>query len=154
MDSLVCSQAERRCCQRWAVKATSEGHRHWGYAQGMPRVCQAAGGRTRPLSTALPANCSSQAWPWRPALQYEYRHPRIPPSTIYRGSSPPGALHTPDRAKAGAVTYMMTNPAPKMRWSTPRPEPVTSTTSRTKIPYYATGCPSCADRAVTPHRGQ
>ena len=26
---------------------------------------------------------------------------QIPPSTIYRGSSPAGALHTPDRSKAG-----------------------------------------------------
>ena len=63
-------------------------------------------------------------------------------------------LHTPDKAQAGA-TYEMTNPAHEMRRSTPRLEPVTLTTSRTKIPYlYATGCLSCADRAVIPQRGQ
>ena len=63
-------------------------------------------------------------------------------------------LHTPDKAQAGAA-YEMTNPAHEMRRSTPRLEPVTLTTSRTKIPYhYATGCLSCADRAVIPQRGQ
>ena len=65
-------------------------------------------------------------------------------------------LHTPKyKAKAGATkTSKMTNPAHEMRRSTPRLEPVTLTTSRTKIPYHATGCLSCADRAVIPQRGQ